>query len=294
MKTTLRAVSAVAFVCASLMGSLSSAQQPPVNTGTAAETARLAALAGKYDIAGLKLGVPLKEAMEALKAHNPALQMKQDTIRYDDLGGQLLYGLTFTSPNERFVYGLTMPPNPIVVSKIARVLTFTRATAPTQQTIVEGLIAKYGKPSYDNGAQQFNDTNLRILNWLDDANGNRLPDETGQMCISASSFTGIPYRSADAGQTQAQGVAMQLESPWAVGQGDVCETYRMVQARLARCCQSENVLGSPDLVGGLVVLVGDGPLNVQATGATHDFLLNAVKERETRDRGQAEQNRPKL
>lgn len=42
-----------------------------------------------------------------------------------------------------------MPPNPIVVSKIARVLTFTRATAPTQQTIVEGLIAKYGKPSYE-------------------------------------------------------------------------------------------------------------------------------------------------
>lgn len=41
------------------------------------------------------------------------------------------------------------------------------------------------------------------------------------------------------------------------------------------------------------MLIGDGPLNVQATGATHDFLVNAVKETEAKERGQAEQNRSK-
>ena len=118
-------------------GNLAAADPPP-NTGTPEETAKLAAAAGKYDIAGMKLGMPLKEAMQTLKAHNPKLQMKKDTIKYDVLGGELLYGLTFTSPEERFIFQLTMPPNPIVVSKLARTLTFTKETAPTQQALVEG------------------------------------------------------------------------------------------------------------------------------------------------------------
>jgi hypothetical protein len=61
---------------------------PPENTGTPAETAKLATAAGKNDIAGMKLGTPLKEAMQALKAHIPKLQLKKDTIKYDVLGGR--------------------------------------------------------------------------------------------------------------------------------------------------------------------------------------------------------------
>jgi hypothetical protein len=267
---------------------------PPPNTGTPEETAKLAAAAGKYDIAGMKLGMPLKEAMQTLKAHNPKLQMKKDTIKYDVLGGELLYGLTFTSPEERFIFQLTMPPNPIVVSKLARTLTFTKETAPTQQALVEGLIKKYGQPSYDNGPNQFNDTNLRIINWLDDADGSRMKDETGQLCTTSNSFTGIPYRSADAAQIPAQGVAMLLESRFSIGQGDVCETRRMVQARLQRCCQRQNILAGPDLVGALVVLMGDGPLDEQATGATHQLLVNAVKAKDAKEKEGAQKNKPKL
>lgn len=265
---------------------------PPPNTGTPEQTAKLAAVAGKYDIAGMKLGTPLKEAMQTLKAHNPKLQMKKDTIKYDVLGGEMLYGLTFTSPEERFIFSLTMPPNPIVVSRLARVLTFTKGTAPTQQVIVEGLIQKYGQPSYDNGPGQLNDANLRIINWLDDADGSRMKDETGQLCTTSNSFTGIPYRSADAAQMPAQGVAMLLESRFSIGQGDVCETRRMVQARLQRCCREG--LGAPDLIGALVVHMGDGPLDEQATGATHEMLVNAVKAKDAKDKAGAQKNRPKL
>lgn len=265
---------------------------PPENVGTAEQTAKLASVAGKYDIAGMKLGTPLKEAMQALKAHNPKLQMQKHTLKYDVLGGELLYGLTFTSPEERFIYELTMPPNPIVVSKLVRTLTFTKETAPTQQALVENLIQKYGPPSYDNGPNQFNDANLRILNWLDDANGSRMKDETGTMCTTSQSFTGMPARTADAAQMQPSGVAMLLESRWALGQGDVCETRRMVQARLKRCCQ--NALAAPDLVGALAVHIGDGPLNVQAIGATHQMLVNAVKAKDAKEKEGAQKNRPKL
>ena len=73
-------------------GSLAANDKPPENTGTAEETSKLAAAAGKYDIAGMKLGTPFKEAMQALKGHNPKLQMKKDTIKYDVLQGNCCMG----------------------------------------------------------------------------------------------------------------------------------------------------------------------------------------------------------
>ena len=87
---------------------------------------------------------------------------------------------------------------------------------------------------------------------------------------------------------------MLLESRFSIGQGDVCETRRMVQARLQRCCQRQNILAGPDLVGALAVLMGDGPLDEQATGATHELLVNAVKTKDAKDKAGAQKNRPKL
>jgi hypothetical protein len=164
------------------------AQEPPPNTGTADETAKLAAAAGKYDIAGMKLGTPLKEAMQSLKAHNPKLQMQKHTLKYDVLGGELLYGLTFMSPEERFVFRLTMPPNPIVIVKLSRMLIFTKETAPVQQTLADDLMKKYGTPSSDTGANQLNDANQRVLIWLDDANGTRMKT-VDPLCMSNPSFS---------------------------------------------------------------------------------------------------------
>jgi hypothetical protein len=40
--------------------------------------------------------------------------------------------------------------------------------------------------------------------------------------------------------------------------------------------------------------MGDGPLDVQATGATHELLVNAVKAKDAKDKEGAQKNRPKL
>ena len=198
---------------ADLLGTPPERSGPPPNTGTPEETAKLAVAAGKYDIAGMKLGMPLKEAMQALKAHNPKLQMKKDTIKYDVLGGEMLYGLIFMGPEERFIYRLTMPPNPIVVSKLSRMLIFTKETAPTQQTLVEDLIKKYGPPSSDSGPNQLNDANQRILVWFDDAKGNRMK-EYDPVCLTNSSFSSgngsqgvdpVPMQQMEAGMNEKTG-----------------------------------------------------------------------------------------
>jgi hypothetical protein len=68
----------------------------------------------------------------------------------------------------------------------------------------------------------------------------------------------------------------------------------MVQARLQRCCQRQNILAAPDLVGALAVLIGDGPLEVQAIGATHEMLVSAVKAKDAKEKEGAQKNKPKL
>lgn len=266
--------------------------EPPPNVGTPEETARLAKAASKYDIAGMRLGTPLKEAMTALRAHNQKLQMQKNAVRYDVLGGELLYGLTFMSPEERFVFGLTMPPNAIVVSKLSRMLVFTKDTAPTQQMIVQDLIRKYGQPSTDSGARQLNDANLRVLVWLDEADGSRMRD-TGESCLANSSFsTGSGSQGVEPAQLQQMEVTMRLESRFIAGGHDPCQSRRMVQARLRRCCQ--NALAAADLVGALTITMGDGPLDAISTGATHQLLVKSVEARDDRERAGAQQNRPKL
>jgi hypothetical protein len=220
--------------------------------------------------------------------------MQKNTIKYDALGGELLYGLTFTSPEERFVYRLTMPPNPIVVSKLSRMLIFTKETAPTQQTLVEDLIKKYGTPSSDTGASQLNDANQRILVWFDDEKGNRMK-EFDSICLTNASFSsGNGSQGVDPVPMQAMEARMRVEGPFSIGGLSACQSYRMVQAGLRRCCQSQNILAAPDLVGAVTVTMGDGPLDEKSIGATHELLVNAVKAKDAKEKAGAQKNRPKL
>lgn len=269
--------------------------EPPDNAGTAARSAELAAATGKYDIAGLRVGMALKDATQTLKAHNPGLQMQQHVVSYPDLGGNLLYGLTFTSPGERILLELTMPPNPIVVSRVSRALDFPREGAPTQQTLVADLVRKYGPPSYDNGASQLNDANLRVLLWMDDLAGRRLSAE--EISTNCNGDVGRFSLVGDARQTepvQYRPDAMQqkLEASKSMKGFSTCFDHRMMEAKLQRCCR--NGLAAPDLVGGLTVVHYEAPLDVNATGATHQMLLEAARKRDQKEQDDAQKNRPKL
>lgn len=267
---------------------------PPDSAGTAARSAELAAATGKYDIAGLRVGMPLKVATQTLKAHNPGLRMEQHTVAYPNLGGNLLYGLTFTSPSERILLELTMPPNPIVVSRVSRVLKFARENAPTQQTLVADLIRKYGPPSYDNGASQFNDVNLRILIWMDNQAGKRLSaGEITTACWEVSGFSIIGDRSqTEPVQYRPDAMRSKLEASKSMKGFSTCLDHRMMEAKLQRCCT--NGLAAPDLVGGLTVMHYEAPLDVNATGATHQMLLEAARKRDQKEQDDAQKNRPKL
>lgn len=146
--------------------------QPSAEFGTPEATAKIAAKAGFLDIVGVKLGMPLKDAVVAVKAHNanlklepqfkfevealpgvvmtPVMASTKNVSKASDPGAEYVGLLLTSAPNEAFVYGMW------------RDVWFSNMESrPPVDTILAGMRKKYGPESvrYEN---------TRLL-WLFDA-----------------------------------------------------------------------------------------------------------------------------
>jgi hypothetical protein len=273
--------------------------------------AAIAATTGKYDIVGIKLGMTIKEALAALKAHSPKFTLKPDSIRYDFLPYALTYGITALPPldprntaalpanSEQFYFSLTMDPNPVVVSKLTRVMTFGNGSMPLGDVVLNDLISKYGTPTYDTGVETFRNS-FREIFWVDDSRGNRLQWSAAQNGVCSNTST---FKLEQQSFNQAANLAMNstvLRSRIENGyfhqyevSNQECAAYTMVRARLYDGTRTIGI-PTPGLVGGMTVLMGSGPLDRSATDATHQYVLNAAKSRDAKQTDAAKQNRPKL
>ena len=54
----------------------------------------------RFDIEGIHLGMPLKEAMAALRVHNANLKLVPDSVPYDGLPSALTYGISAVGGGE--------------------------------------------------------------------------------------------------------------------------------------------------------------------------------------------------
>jgi hypothetical protein len=146
--------------------------------GTPEATAKIAAKAGFIDVVGVKLGTPLKAAIDALKAHNPNLTMDPMTMPpYEALPGVVMTPSfsskknTNTSGPEKETVGLliTMAPNEPFVWGVWRELWYEKEDSrPTIDTILAGLRQKYGQES-------FKDVGTRLI-WMYDTQGQQVPE----------------------------------------------------------------------------------------------------------------------
>ncbi len=251
----------------------------------------LAQAAGGLDIRGIKLGSPLKQAMAGLKAHNPSMQLSTQTVNYSVLPGPLLYGVSAVSPNERMFFHITMPPSPPLVYKIARFVSFTRENAPTQQVVVEDLLAKYGKPVFDSGPNSLS-AHQRDLYWI--VEGNRAMD-LGQLqsCLSYIAFSpgdrapfiAQPRNNTSDFEQSANVAAIPEESAG-------CRAMRMVVARLFHAIG----LGvtAPDVVGSMTVVIGDDAIKLASDLKSREMLIEALQSRDKQQQDAAKKNRPVL
>jgi len=270
--------------------------------------------AGKYDILGIKLGMLGKEAAAIL--HARGLQLAPETVKYDFLPNPLTYGVmglnqimvrnnSIRENSEKVYIMLTMPPNQQVVSKVSRVLMFSKETAPTSDGLVADLVKKYGSPSYDSHPPNLYAAGYRELYWVDDSGGNRQRNEVMpnggysdriNNCRSITSFapSATSYPNDYAIEAAPVSVKVRLEKGFDEDHRVQarCADLTMIYARLIYGYPIG--ISAPDVVGGLVVVVGSAPLDRMATEATHNFLMQAAQARDNRQKQAAQKNKPAL
>ena len=290
---------------------LADPSDPDPNLGTA----KVAVSAGKYDVIGIKLGMPAKDAMSTLKAHGQ-FQITPDSLKYDFLLSPITYGVTAANPvvvrngehglpeSEKIYLVLPMPPNRQVVTKISRYLMFSKDTAPTAESLVADLIKKYGTPSFDSKPKDLYVSGSRWIYWVDDAQGHRLLNQEGaggsfneliNNCRSVSTFSYAARNIADPGiQVDSVRVKQALEQGYTTQYPTQfeCANLTMIHANI--------FYGYPigvaahDVAGGLVVVMGSAPIDHTAADATREYLVQAAKSRDLAQKQKAQKNKPVL
>lgn len=143
--------------------------QPSAEFGTPEATAKIAAKAGFLDVVGIKLGIPVTEALAEVKTHNANIKMEPKAkLEFEALPGvvmtPVLAGQSKTSDEASESVGLllTYAPNESFVYSVWRDFWFgKKESRPPVDTIVTGLRKKYGPESV-----RIEDT---LLLWLFDA-----------------------------------------------------------------------------------------------------------------------------
>ena len=156
--------------------------EPSSEFGTPEGTAKIAAKAGFLDVVGIKLGMPAKEAVDALKSHNAGFKPYPITLReYEALRGvvmtPVLYAPNPGGPNatsgDDFNLVLTYAPNEAFVWGIVRNMGFGRVEdRPTVENTLAGLRQKYGQES-------IRESDSRLI-WIYDGEGKQV---MGQQAI---------------------------------------------------------------------------------------------------------------
>jgi hypothetical protein len=292
----------------------------PGDCCTREATAAIAKNIGKYDVLGIKLGMSAKEAAAALQGRG--MQLKPETIKYDVLPAPLTYGLyavnqilvrnSGVQPGAEKVYlTLTMPPNEQVVTKINRFVLFTKETAPAQQALIADLVKKYGPVSFATPPTYLAAPGVQDLYWVDDAQGNRLNDQTNRegnesellnQCRGKATFSSAAQEGAVSPgmghEIQAAPIAVKtgLEQGYTALVGDYygeqCASHNIIHARLYAA--GSLGISAPGIVGALTVVIGNGPLHRSATEASHKYLMEAAKMREIKEKEGAQKNKPAL
>ena len=238
--------------------------QPSAEFGTPEATAKIAAKAGFLDVVGVKLGMPLKAALDAVKAHGNIKLEPKFKLEFEALPGVVMtpvlagknMGLTSDQGSEYIGLLLTYAPNEAFVYGVWRDFWFgTNESRPPVDTILAGMRKKYGSESvrYEN---------TRLL-WLFDAQKQQVmgpkAKDIWQKC-GGHWMTGASY---DQGQILRQVTRGYYSvSDGRDEHGGICHSYSLIQA----------IYSAGTLAGASQPLI----MNVKVSAANHQLEASAV------------------
>jgi hypothetical protein len=238
----------------------------------------------RFEVEGIRLGMPLKEAMAALRMHNANLRLAPDSVPYPGLPSPLTYGINAVGGGEGFYFLVTMPPNELTVSRITWVRHFAADVIPKQDAVVASLAQKYGRISWDTTSAALM-IGTRDVFWILDEQGNPIPGQPSPRCLGQSTFFMNGLKPGSRNQWDPVNVRLPpVAARLRIEQGFVnredpiaeeCSKYSMVHARLFKA--SMMGVAVPNLVDYVVLMVSSGPMDRQATEATHQYWLKTAK-----------------
>jgi hypothetical protein len=250
--------------------------------GTPEATAKIAAKAGFVDVVGVKLGMPLKAALDALRAHNANLVMEPVTIPpYEALPGVAMNPLLASKKNtntpssqEKEYVGLlvTMAPSEPFVWGMWREVSYEKEESrPTIETIMAGLRKKYGQES-------IKDVGTRLI-WMYDAQGQQVmkakADEVLTKCVSVWMVgLGAIGGQLHAGYFNRQIVGGYFNSSYGKDPfNGLCQSYSLVQAEYTG--------------RSVMVSASNRQLEVSGVTASHTLLMREATKLAEQRKGEA-------
>lgn len=267
--------------------------QPSTEFGTPEATAKIAAKAGFLDVVGVKLGLPLKAALDAVKAHSATIKMEPKAkLEFEALPGvvmtPVLVGQSKTSDQALEGIGLllTYVPNEAFVYGVWRDFWFGKQESrPPVDTIVAGMRKKYGPESV-----RIEDT---LLLWLYDAQQQQVmgarAKEIWQKCANHW-MTGAEYDQGNILRQVTRGYY--IVNDGRDYHGGICHSHSLVQARYS----ADRPQGaSQDLIMNVKVRATNHQLEASGVTATNTLLTReATKLAEKRKEEAAKRSGPKF
>ena len=265
--------------------------QPSPDFGTPEGTAKIAAKAGFLDVVGIKLGMPAKEAVDALKAYNAGFKPTPNTLyEYEALPGVVMTP-ELVAPNpagptasagDYFNLFITYAPNEALLWGIVRNLGFGRENdRPTVENTLAGLRKKYGPESTRQPGSE------RLI-WIYDAQGQQVmgakADDIYSKCsqtwaVSSGGESGGGNRPNANHQLSNSIFDQQLKQGYYYGTGGygspggMCHAHSVLDVYYLHATPAGS---TPDLMTSMTMGAFNRQLEGSGITASHTHLMGAV------------------
>jgi len=254
-----------------------------------------AAQSPSLDVIGIKLGEPMSDAIQALKADNPRMKITSSTFKYAAFTNPLTLEVdgndTPATENDQVTHAtetvqlvFTTPPNQPGVWAIRREYEFPTSQRPSSQTIMASLRQKYGPETIPPGTPMGEQT----LTWVFDPQGKLVTTGGAQMNTMCGSVLGTFLAGPGAGG-QAENIA--IASAGTPQWPQQCTSMIVLTAML----QIEQVAPNQYATKVLRVSMQDGGRYMKALAATKAVVAGAAKAQQDQKTKQMNQvGAPKL
>jgi hypothetical protein len=246
------------------------------------------------DIVGIKFGMPVADAMRALKADNPRMTLAPTTVSLEGFASPLMLSVIGNEPplpaadgtighaGEAVELLFTLPPSPEVVWAVQRTYHFATKERSSMEATIEALLKKYGPATLPPSTDPRDRT--KIIAWMYDSAGRPMGPGARALYIACGGLFAAHFGGDTASRNEIQ-TGQQAPKE--------CQSVSMATAAL----QGGSVIpGSSQLaVDNLIVQIIDGGRHRTATEATRAVALAASKARDNKATTDLQKNgAPKL